>query len=44
MEEDMGKRRCIYVTLGHRAVQQQLTELCKSTILESKKSLELHLI
>ena len=37
MEDNMRKRMYKYVWLGHSAVQQKLTEHCKSTITKLKK-------
>ena len=36
-ENNMRKRMCIYVRLGHFAVQQKFTEHCKSTIKKKTK-------
>ena len=40
MEDNVRKRMDIYVWLGHYAVQQTLTEQCKSTITEKHKNLK----
>ena len=37
MEDNERKRMYIYVSLGHFAVQQKLTEHCKSTTIKKEK-------
>ena len=38
MEKNIKKRMSIYVQLSHFAVQQKLTQHCKSTTLQFKKN------
>ena len=40
--EEYKKRMSTYVKRNHFAVQQKLTQRCKSTILKSKKNTEEH--
>ena len=40
MKDNVRKRMCIYVWLGHFVVQKKLTEHCKSTIIEKIKILK----
>ena len=38
MEDNMKKRMYTYVYVGHNAVKEKLTELCKSTVIATFKT------
>ena len=40
VEDSMRRGMCMYVWLGHSAVQQKLAQHCKSTIIKKKIFLE----